>query len=178
MFISAAYAATEEAAHGSMFTDPAFWVAVAFILFFALIVYLKVPGKLLSQLDARADRIRNELEEAKRLREEAQALYAEYQRKAEEAQQEAENIVAHAKEESARLAEKMRADLEASLERRKAQAEQKIAQAEQQAIDEVRNRAVDIASAAAASILREEMKGDAGQALIDNAISGIGKHLH
>ena len=178
MFISAAYAASGEAANGSMFSDPAFWVAVAFVMFFALILYLKVPGKLLSQLDARADRIRNELEEAKRLREEAQALYAEYQRKAEEAAKEADDIVSHAREESQRLAEKMRADLEASLERRKAQAEAKIAQAEQHAVEEVRNRAVDIATAAAASILREEMKGDAGQALIDNAISGINRHLH
>lgn len=178
MFISAAYAASGEAAHGSVFSDPTFWVLVAFVLFFALIFYLKVPGKLAAQLDARADKIRSELEEAKALREEAQAAYAEYQRKAEEAAREADNIVAHAREESARLAEKMRADLEASLERRKAQAEAKIAQAEQQAIDEVRNRAVEIATAAATQILREEMQGDAGTALIDNAISGVGKHLH
>ena len=177
MFISTAYAATGEAG-GSVFSDPTFWVAVAFVLFFALMTYLKVPGKLTAQLDARADRIREELEQAKALREEAQETYAEYQRKAEEAQQEAENIVAHAREESARLAEKMRADLEASMERRKAQAEAKIAQAEQQAIDEVRNRAVEIATAAAAKILEEEMKGDAGAAMIDTAIGGIGKHLH
>ncbi len=135
-------------------------------------------GKLTGQLDARAERIRAELEQAKALREEAQETYAEYQRKAEEAQQEAENIVAHAREESARLAEKMRSELEASLERRKAQAESKIAQAEQQAIDDVRMRAVEIATAAAARILEEEMKGDAGNAMIDNAIGDIGKHLH
>jgi len=177
MFISTAYAATGEAG-GSIFSDPTFWVAVAFVIFFLLMFYLKVPGKLAAQLDARAERIRGELEQAKALREEAQETYAEYQRKAEEAQQEAEAIVAHAREESARLAEKMRIDLEASLERRKAQAEAKIAQAEQQAIDEVRNRAVEIATAAAAEILREQMQGDNGAAMIDDAISGIGKHLH
>lgn len=177
MFISTAYAASGEAG-GSIFSDPSFWVAMAFLMFFALMFYLKVPGKLTAQLDARADRIREELEQAKALREEAQEAYAEYQRKAEEAAQEAENIVAHAREESARLAEKMRSDLEASLERRKAQAESKIAQAEQQAIDDVRNRAVEIAAAAASKILQENMKGDAGTAMIDNAIDGIGKHLH
>ncbi|WP_417518221.1 F0F1 ATP synthase subunit B [Minwuia sp.] len=177
MFISTAYAATGEAG-GSMFSDPTFWVAIAFVAFFALIFYLKVPGKLVAQLDARADRIRSELEEAKRLREEAQELYADYQRKAEEAAKEADAIVAHAREESTRLAEKMRKDMEDSLNRRKAQAESKIAQAEQQAIEDVRNRAVDIATHAAANILREEMKGSSGTALIDNAISDIGKHLH
>lgn len=177
MFISTAYAA--DAAHSvSTFEDPSFWVAVAFLMFIGLMVYLKIPGKLTGALDARADRIRDELEEAKRLREEAQALYADYQRKAEEAQRDAEAIVAHAREESARLAERMRADLEAALERRKVQAEQKIAQAEQQAIDDVRNRAVDIATVAAATLLKEQMQGDAGTALIDGSIGDIGKHLH
>lgn len=177
MFISTAYAASGEAG-GSMFSDPTLWVTVAFILFFVLMFYLKVPGKLTAQLDARAERIRQELEQAKALREEAQETYAEYQRKAEQAAQEAENIVAHAREESARLAEKMRSELEASLERRKVQAESKIAQAEQQAIEDVRNRAVEIATAAAARILEEEMKGDSGQKMIDNAIGDIGRHLH
>ncbi|ANK82664.1 MAG: hypothetical protein TEF_19075 [Rhizobiales bacterium NRL2] len=161
-----------------MFADPTFWVAVAFVLFFALMIYLKLPGKIVAQLDARADRIRGELEEAKRLREEAQSLYADYQRKAEEAVQEADRIVEHAREEAERTAEKMRADMEAALERRKTQAESKIAQAEQQAIDEVRNRAVEIATAAAARILREELKGDAGNRLIDDAIGSVGRHLH
>jgi F-type H+-transporting ATPase subunit b len=177
MFISTAYAATEGAG-GSVFTDPTFWVAIAFILFFALIAYLKVPGKLTAQLDARAERIKGELEEAKRLREEAQSLYADYQRKAEEAAREAEAIVEHAREEAERTAERMRSDMEAALERRKAQAEAKIAQAEQQAIDEVRNRAVDIATAAAASILKEDMQGDAGTRMVDDAIGSIGRHLN
>lgn len=182
MFISTAYAAASEAAEAtaehSMFADPELWVAVAFFIFVGLVVYMKLPGKLASQLDARSDRIRGELEEAKRLREEAQALYAEYQRKAEEAVQEADRIVEHAREEADRTAEKMRTDMESSLERRKAHAEAKIAQAEQQAIEEVRNRAVDIATLAAARILQEEMKGDAGSRLIDDSIGKIGAHLH
>ncbi len=179
MFISAAMAATEGAEHaGGFFEDPTVWVAIAFILFIALVIYLKLPGKIAGLLDARADRIRNELEEAKRLREEAQSLYAEYQRKAEDALQEADRIVAHAREEAERVGQKARADLEASLERRRQQAEQKIAQAEQQALDEVRARAVDIAIAAATGILKDDMKGDSGAALIDSSIDELGKHLH
>lgn len=181
MFISAALAASEAAAgHHSegFFEDPAVWVAVAFILFVALIVYLKVPGKLTAALDARADRIRKDLEEAKRLREEAQALYAEYQRKAEEAMKDAEQIVEHAREEAERLAVKTRAEMEAALERRRKQAEEKIAQAEQQALDEVRVRAVELAVAAATQILKQDMRGERGSALIDDAIGTVGRHLH
>jgi len=183
MFISAAMAATEGAAHGAervegFFEDPTVWVGIAFLLFIALVIYLKLPGKITVMLDARSDRIRGELEEAKRLREEAQSLYAEYQRKAEDALKEADRIVAHAREEAVRVGEKARADLEVSLERRRLQAEQKIAQAEQQALDEVRARAVDIAITAATSILKDDMQGASGVALIDSSIEELGKHLH
>jgi hypothetical protein len=52
-------------------------------------------------LDKRADQIRNELEEAKKLREEAQQLLAEYQRKRKEAEAEAESILSAAEKEAA-----------------------------------------------------------------------------
>lgn len=180
MFVNAARAAAPEAAQHAepFYADPTFWVAVSFVLFVALAVYYKLPGMLAKQLDARAERIRGELDEAKRLREDAQALYAEYQRKAEEAMREADRIVEHAREEAQRVADKARADMEAMLQRRREQAEMKIGQAEQQAFDEVRARAVDIAVAAAADVLKEEMKGKRGAAVIDNAIGDLGKHLH
>ena len=190
MLIKSAMAATEavkEAAHGAaeavhhseaFYEDPAFWVAVSFVLFIALILYYKLPGKIAGALDNRADRIRNELEEAKRLREEAQALYADYQRKAEEAMQEADRIVEHAREEAQRVSEKAHTDLQEVLERRRAQAEQKIAQAEQKALDEVRAKAADIAIAAATVVLKEEMQGQQGADMVDRAIGSLGSHLH
>ena len=81
----------------AMFSDPSFWVGVSFVLFVLLIVYFKVPGQMTKALDDRADRIRQELDDAQKLREEAQALLAEYQRKRTEAEKEAEDIVTQAK---------------------------------------------------------------------------------
>ena len=60
--------------------DASFWATVALGLFFALIAYMKVPGMITKGLDDRSDKIRNDLEEARRLREEAQQLLAEYLR--------------------------------------------------------------------------------------------------
>ncbi len=57
-----------------MLSTPEFWVAVSFVMFVGLLIYLGVPGKITAALDARADRIANELAEANRLREEAQAV--------------------------------------------------------------------------------------------------------
>ena len=73
------------------------WVAVAFVLFVGLGIYLKVPAMLAKMLDERADKISKELAEARKLREEAQALLAEYQKKRAEAEKDAANIVAQAK---------------------------------------------------------------------------------
>ena len=47
-----------------MFQDPTFWVLVAFIGFIGVLVYFKVPGMVTKALDARAEKIQMDLEEA------------------------------------------------------------------------------------------------------------------
>src|SRR5688572_30130762 len=80
-----------------------FWVFLGFLVFIGIVIYLKVPAKLAAALDARAARIRSDLEDARRLRLEAQALLAEYQRRRNEATAEAEAIVAQARREAEAL---------------------------------------------------------------------------
>ena len=62
--------------------DAPFWALISLVLFFAVIVYMKVPKTIAGSLDKRADAIRNELDQAQKLRAEAEALLAEYQKKA------------------------------------------------------------------------------------------------
>ena len=69
------------------------WATVALVIFLGIVVYLKVPGMISKALDARATKIRTDLDEARRLREEAQALLAEFQQKRKEAEKEAADIV-------------------------------------------------------------------------------------
>lgn len=156
-----------------MFHDPTFWVLVAFLLFFALVFYLKVPGKVLGQLDERAARIKQGLDEAEKLHQDAQRLFAEYQRKQRNALQEAEEIVAAAEAEAKSLLKETEAELKLSLERRRKQAEDKIAQAEKQALQEVRDTAVEIAVAAASQVLTQSLQGAAAASQIDRAIGDV-----
>ena len=158
--------------------DETVWVAVAFVLFVGVIVYLKVPGMITRALDERADKIRRELEEAQRLREEAQALFADYQRKQKNALKEAEEIISHANLEAKRLAAQAEADLKAALERRRALAELKIAQAEAQALKDVRDAAAEIAVAAAGQVIAGQLKGPAADALVERAIADVKAKLH
>lgn len=161
-----------------MFEDPTFWVAVSFIIFVGILIWKKVPDMITRALDARAQRISDELEEARRLREEAQALLAEYQRKQHEAEREAEGIVAQAREDATLYAADARKKLDEMLERRRALAESKIAQAEAQAVKEVRARAADIAVAAAAKLIAEELPESKAKSLIDGSVKAVAEKFN
>jgi F-type H+-transporting ATPase subunit b len=158
------------------FHDPEFWVLVAAIIFVAA-VYKPVGRALTGGLDARAARIRAELDEARRLREEAEKLVAEYRAKQQAATAEAAAIVAHATAEAERIAAQSARDLELSLERRQRLAEERIAQAEAKAMDEVRAAAIDVAIAAAREVIAAEINERRGAALLDDAIVALPERL-
>lgn len=152
---------------------PEFWVAVSFVGFILLLVYYKIPGMVAGLLDERAEKIRNELEEAKRLREEAQAILADYQRKQRDAAKEADKIIGLAKEEAEALAAETREKMKESLERRTRLAEEKIARAEEQAVADVRAAAIDVAIASAEQIIEKKMTPAASAKLINQSIEGL-----
>jgi F-type H+-transporting ATPase subunit b len=154
------------------------WVAVAFVLFVALLVYLKVPAKVAAMLDERSARIAKELAEATRLRTEAQALLDEYRKKRVQAEKDAEDIVALARREAEAYAHETRAKLTETLERRTRQAEQKIAQAEQQAVKDVRTAATDVAISAASELLGVAAEGAKGVKLIEESIDAVKSRLN
>lgn len=133
--------------------DATFFAFVGLIIFLGILAYVKVPGMITGALDKRADQIRNELEQAKKLREEAQHLLSEYQRKRKEAESEAASILSAAEREAAILREDAKAKTEEYISRRTAMAEMKISQAETDAINEVRASAVDLAMIAAEKLI-------------------------
>ncbi|MDE1995011.1 MAG: F0F1 ATP synthase subunit B, partial [Rhizobiaceae bacterium] len=133
----------------------------------------KVPGMMAKSLDDRADQIRNELAEAKRLREEAQHLLAEYTRKRKEAEAEAANIVAAAEREAQMLTAEARKKTEEFVANRTAVSEQKIKQAEADAMKAVRSAAVDLAIAAAESVLAKKADGNVQSQLFSSAVGEV-----
>ncbi|MGE0850737.1 MAG: F0F1 ATP synthase subunit B [Hyphomicrobiaceae bacterium] len=155
-----------------------FWVAVAFVAFVLVLLYYRVPRLISKALDERAEAIRKELDEARRLREEAQALLADYQKKHRNVGQETDVIVETARREAEALANETRASLTESLERRTRMAEEKIERAEAQALDEVRASAIDVAVAAAEKILREKMAAGGDASLVDQSIRDLRGRLN
>jgi F-type H+-transporting ATPase subunit b len=165
------------AAGTPFYLDSKFWVLVPLILFFVLIAYkgaFKAMGK---SLDDRAEKIKAELDEARRLREEAQQLLASYHRKQKEAEEQAEEIVKQARSDAENMAAQARKDLTERLERRAAQAEAKIANAEAQALSEVKAKAADLALETAEELLRTKMTAAEKSKLIKEGIAQMGSAL-
>jgi F-type H+-transporting ATPase subunit b len=153
-----------------------FWVLVAAVIF-VIVVFRPARRALVGGLDARAARIRGELDEARRLREEAERLVAEYRAKERDAVAEAAAIVAHAQQEAERIAAQGARDLEQALKRRQQLAEERIAQAEAKALAEVRATAIEVAIAAARDVIAAAIDQRRGAALLDAAIVALPQRL-
>lgn len=153
--------------------DATFWATVGLFVFLAIIAYFGVPKMIGKSLDDRAERIRNDIEEARKLREEAQQLLDEYKVKRAEAEKEAGDIVAAAKIEAETLVVEAKAKTEEYVARRTELAEQKIAQAERDAVNEVRSRAVDIAVLAAGRLLSDKVDAKADGSLFKASLADV-----
>ena len=57
-----------------MVFDATFWVAISFIIFFGVLIYLKVPLKINESLNKLIADIKNELNESEKLRKETKAF--------------------------------------------------------------------------------------------------------
>lgn len=158
--------------------SPEFWVAIGFVILIGVMAWLKVGTMIGSALDARADKIKASLDEAAELREEAQHVLAEYQRKQRDAVKEMEEMLVRARDESKHLAEEAAQNLGRAMERREEMARDKIAQAEAEALQEVREIAVDVALAAARKLITDGLdEARAGQ-LFDAAIAELPDKVH
>jgi len=161
-----------------LLSDTTFWAFVGLVLFFVIIFVFGAPKMVTKSLDDRADRIRTELDEARRLREEAQELLASYKRKQSEAAQNAEDIIKQAKAEADYLRANAQKEIAQRIERRTAMAEQRIAQAEAQAAKEVKALAADLAVDAARLLLTDKMTKTQRNAILKSDISGMKDRLN
>jgi F-type H+-transporting ATPase subunit b len=161
-----------------MVTTPELWVLLSFVLFVALLVYYEIPSKVVKALDDRAEQIRSELFEARRLRDEAQSILMDYQRKRLEAEKEAQDIVATAKRDAEAYAAEQRKAMTETLQRRMRLAEEKITRAEEQAIHDIRSRAADVAISAAEIVIARKLKGKSAKNLVEKSVKDVGSKLN
>lgn len=155
-----------------------FVVGVAFIAFIGILIYMGVPKKVGGMLDARANGIKNTLDEARLLREEAKALLASYEAKQREVIEQSARIVATAKTEAQAAATQAKVDLQASIARRMAAAGEQLESTVKAAERAVRDQAISVSVAVAADVLKRQMTADQAAAAIDASIAQVAAKLH
>ncbi|WP_291862405.1 ATP F0F1 synthase subunit B [Bradyrhizobium sp.] len=161
-----------------MFAQPEFWVAVSFVILMAVFAYFGVHRTVLTALDHRSERIRAELDDARRLKDEAAKLLAEYKARHAKAEAEAQEIIASAKAEAERIAAEAKTKMEDFVARRTKTAESKIALAEAQALADVRAAAADAAVTAASTILAQSVRGPVADDLLAKGITEVKAKLN
>lgn len=161
-----------------MLYEPETWVAVAFVILMALFAYLGIHKTVLKALDHRSERIKAELDDARRLKDEAAKLLAEYKTRRASAEREAEEIISAARAEAERIAAEAKTKMEDFVVRRTKTAESKIALAEAQAVADVRAAAADAAITAASTILSQSVKGSVADDLLAKGIAEVKAKLN
>src|SRR6201988_2376934 len=161
-----------------MFTQPETWVAIAFIILMGVFAWLGVHRTVLTALDHRAQRIKAELDDARRLKAEAAKLLADYQARRASAEREAQEIVTNARAEAERVAAEAKTRMEDFVARRTKTAENKIALAEAQALADVRAAAAEAAVAAASTVLSKSGKGSVADDLLTKGIAEVKAKLN
>ena len=170
-------APVSDAAPESLWTNPETWIVVAFVIFMALFVRYLAPmiGK---GLDARSATIRDQLEQASRLRSEAEALLAHYQHEQQELLKQAKAIVATAQSDAAALRASAAEELKLALDRRSQQAQDKIARAEREAVAQIRTHIIESATEMARDMLAAQATSASDDQAVARAIATIEQQVH
>lgn len=159
-----------------MLEKDATWVAIGFILFILLLIYFKIPNQIIKILDDRSKKIKDELDEAKRLREEAQTILSEYQKKNTEAEQTAKTIIDNAKKLAKNYEKDAKDKFDQNVARKKKLLDEKLSRLENDAINQIKDNITDIVlETVKNSVKGNNIKPKVSQEIIDQGIEQIGE---
>ena len=128
-----------------MTLDATFWVAISFIIFLGVLIYLKIPQLINKNLNQKISAMQKELDEAEKLREESKNLLNEYENKLNESTIEVKNTINLAKKESEKNILETTEKFYKSIESKKLVMNEKIQQMKNDALKEVKNESIKIA---------------------------------
>ena len=137
--------------------DATFWVAISFFIFCGGLVYLKIPQKINIFLTEKINEIKQELEEAEKLKEEAKNLLGNYENKIAKSQEESKKIIDQATKESEKTILEKNKKFHQIIEVRKKNTEQKILQIKENAVKDIKNISVKISIEAVENLIKNSI---------------------
>ncbi|AGA64724.1 ATP synthase protein, subunit B [Liberibacter crescens BT-1] len=156
-----------------MHFDETFIVFVALIGFFAILLYYRIPSVLYAYLDVRANQIREEIAEAKRLREEAEHLFNETQKQLKKAEQESLKIIDSAERQAELIYAEAQKQEKNFIASRLLMLEKKIYQAEMEAMSAIYSAVSEATINVSKQIITDKLDDNIKSQLFNNAVKEI-----
>ena len=140
-----------------MTIDATFWVAISFFIFFAGLIYLKVPQKINGSLINQINEIKKELDEAEKLKVEAKNLLSDYESKIDKSKKETKDIINSAKKYSEKTILENTKKFHQIMDDRKKNVEQKIVQMKENALKDIKNISIKISIEAVENVIKNSI---------------------
>ena len=140
-----------------MTIDATFWVMISFFLFVGLLIYFKIPQKIKATLENNISNIKNQIDEADKLKEDAKNILTENEKKISNSKAEVKSMIAKAGEEAEKNIIKTNQDFHNLMENRKKNAEERIKQLKNQALKDIKNTSVRIALDSVEKLLKNSL---------------------
>ncbi len=128
-----------------MIIDATFWVTVSFFIFLGILIYFKIPQKVKETLEQNISNIKNQINEAEKLKEDAKNILTEHEKKISNSRNEVKEMINKASEEAEKNVIKANQEFHKAIEIRKKNAEERIRQLKNQAEKDIKNASVKIA---------------------------------
>ena len=140
-----------------MTIDATFWVMISFFAFLGLLIYFKIPQKIKITLDEKINNIRNEINEADKLKEDAKNILTEHEKKISNSKAEVKQMIDKANEEAEKNVIKTNEDFHNLMESRKKNAEERIKQLKSQALKDIKNASVKVALKSVEKLIKNSL---------------------
>ena len=128
-----------------MTIDATFWVMISFFAFIGLLIYFKIPQKVKATLEDNINNIKNQIDEADKLKEDAKNILTEHEKKISNSKAEVKQMIGKANEEVEKNVLKTNQEFHNLMESRKKNAEERIKQLKNQALKDIKNASVKVA---------------------------------
>ena len=140
-----------------MTIDATFWVMISFFLFVGLLIYFQIPQKIKKILNDNISNIKDQIDEADKLKEDAKNILTEHEKKISNSKAEMKSMIAKASEEAEKNIIKTNQDFHNLMENRKKNAEERIMQLKNQALKDIKNTSVKIAIESVEKLLKNSL---------------------
>ena len=140
-----------------MTIDASFWVTISFFIFLGILIYFKIPQKIKKNLEQNILNIKNQINEAEKLKEDAKNILTEHEKKISNSKNEVKEMINKASEDAEKNVIKVNKDFHNFMENRKKNAEERIRQLKNQAEKDIKNVSVKIAIESVEKLIKNSL---------------------